>query len=109
VPNRSLILENEEYSTGIATMIRPISVETRATITKLFHRQPVRSNSPASSAQRYERRSTTITTNLAFSEWVKVFGDEKLTTVRMGGRRDAGSSSVSYLVEGGTGAAKDFT
>ena len=31
-------------------------------------------------AQRYERRSTVITTNLTFSEWVKVFGDEKLTT-----------------------------
>lgn len=31
-------------------------------------------------ADRYERRATLITTNLAFSEWVKVFGDEKLTT-----------------------------
>jgi DNA replication protein DnaC len=31
-------------------------------------------------AQRYERRATIITTNLTFAEWVKVFGDEKLTT-----------------------------
>jgi DNA replication protein DnaC len=29
-------------------------------------------------AQRYERRSTIIPSNLAFSEWVKVFADESL-------------------------------
>jgi DNA replication protein DnaC len=31
-------------------------------------------------AERHERHSTMITTNLAFSEWVQVLGDEKLTT-----------------------------
>jgi DNA replication protein DnaC len=31
-------------------------------------------------SERYERRSTLVTSNLSFGEWVQVFGDEKLTT-----------------------------
>ncbi len=31
-------------------------------------------------SDRYETRSTAITSNLNFGEWVQVFGDEKLTT-----------------------------
>jgi len=31
-------------------------------------------------SERHERRSTLVTTNLAFSEWVSVLADEKLTT-----------------------------
>ena len=30
-------------------------------------------------SERHGRRSTILTTNLAFSEWAQVFGDEKLT------------------------------
>ena len=31
-------------------------------------------------SERHERRATLVTTNLTFSEWVEVLGDEKLTT-----------------------------
>ena len=34
-------------------------------------------------ADRHERRSTILTTNLAFKEWVDVLGDEKLTTAHL--------------------------
>jgi len=31
-------------------------------------------------ANRYERRSAIVATNLALSDWVQIFGDEKLNT-----------------------------
>ena len=31
-------------------------------------------------SDRYETKSTALTSNLNFGEWVQVFGDEKLTT-----------------------------
>ena len=40
-------------------------------------------------ARRYQHRATVVTTNLIFSEWGKVFGDDKLTAAlldRMGDR-----------------------
>ena len=41
---------------------------------------PARRTALQSAGRPHERRSTLVTTNLAFSEWVQVFGDEKLTT-----------------------------
>lgn len=46
-------------------------------------------------SERHGRRSTIITTNLAFSEWVQVFGDEKLTAALLD--RLAGGAHVLAL------------
>jgi len=55
-------------------------------------------------ARRYQHRATMVTTNLAFSEWVKVFGDEKLTAAlldRLGDRAHViTTSGPSYRMRG---------
>lgn len=49
-------------------------------------------------ATRYQRRATVITTNLAFSEWSQVFGDEKLTAALL----DRVGENAHVVVTGGT-------
>lgn len=49
-------------------------------------------------ATRYQRRSTVITTNLAFSEWSQVFGDEKLTAALL----DRVGENAHVVLTGGT-------
>ena len=48
-------------------------------------------------SERYERRSTLVTTNLAFSEWVHVFGDAKLSKARLDrlGQAQSGQDGMS--------------
>lgn len=55
-------------------------------------------------ARRYQHHATVVTTNLAFSEWVKVFGDDKLTAAlldRLGDRAHViTTSGPSYRMRG---------
>jgi len=55
-------------------------------------------------ARRYQHRATVVTTNLAFSEWGQVFGDDKLTAAlldRLGDRAHViTTSGASYRMRG---------
>jgi DNA replication protein DnaC len=62
-------------------------------------------------ASRYQRRATIITTNLAFSEWTKVFGDDKLTAALLDRLAEDAhvvtTAGSSYRMRRRAGAAPD--